>query len=63
MTEPTNRSNEPATESSAHEMEEYAGGYIQARVGRIPVWLLVVVAALSLAGLAIAALLEVYVTV
>jgi hypothetical protein len=27
-------------------MEEYAGGYIQARVGRIPAWLLVVYAVL-----------------
>jgi hypothetical protein len=27
-------------------MEEYAGGYIKARVGRIPVWLLVVYAVL-----------------
>ena len=27
-------------------MEEYAGGYIQARVGHIPVWLLVVYAVL-----------------
>jgi len=27
-------------------MEEYAGGYIKARVGHIPVWLLVVYALL-----------------
>jgi hypothetical protein len=27
-------------------MEEYSGGYIKARVGRIPVWLLVVYAVL-----------------
>jgi len=46
MTEPTNASNRPASESSAHEMEEYAGGYIQARVGHIPVWLLIVYAVL-----------------
>ena len=39
------------------------GLYIKGRNQPIPVWLLVVVAALSLAGLAIAALLEVYVTV
>ena len=51
MTEPTNRSNEPASDSSAHEMEEYAGGYIQAHVGRIPVWLLVVYAVLFIWGL------------
>ena len=29
-------------------MEEYAGGYIQARVGHIPVWLLAVYAVLFL---------------
>jgi hypothetical protein len=28
--------------SEHHEMEEYAGGMIQARVGYIPIWLLVV---------------------
>ena len=28
------------------EMEEYAGGYIKARVGQIPAWLLVVYAVL-----------------
>ena len=37
----------PAHDSLAHhEMEEYAGGYIQARVGYIPAWLLVVYAVL-----------------
>jgi hypothetical protein len=51
MTEPTNTSNKPASDNSAHEMEEYAGGYIQARVGRIPVWLLVVYAVLFIWGL------------
>ena len=34
--------------SSHHEMEEYAGGYIQARIGHIPVWLLAVYAVLFL---------------
>ena len=29
-----------------HELERYAGGYIQAWVGRIPAWLLVVYAVL-----------------
>jgi hypothetical protein len=32
-------------------MEEYAGGYIQARVGYIPVWLLTVYAVLFIWGL------------
>jgi hypothetical protein len=32
----------------AHEMEEYAGGYIQAWVGHIPAWLLAVYAVLFL---------------
>jgi hypothetical protein len=36
------------TNSESHEMEEYAGGYIKAWVGRIPVWLLVVYAILFL---------------
>ena len=31
---------------SPHEMEEYAGGYIQAWVGHIPAWLLAVYAVL-----------------
>ena len=35
-------------EGSHHEMEEYAGGYIQARVGHIPAWLLAVYAVLFL---------------
>jgi hypothetical protein len=46
MTEPTNTPNKPASDSSAHELEEYAGGYIKAWVGHIPVWLLVVYAVL-----------------
>ncbi len=33
-------------ESSHPEMEDYAGGYIQARVGYIPLWLLAVYAVL-----------------
>jgi hypothetical protein len=34
--------------SEHHEMEEYAGGYIQARVGYFPAWLLAVYAVLFL---------------
>jgi hypothetical protein len=34
-----------------HELEEYAGGYIKAWVGRIPAWLLVVYAVLFVWGL------------
>jgi hypothetical protein len=37
-----------AHEGSHHEMEEYAGGYIQARVGYVPAWLLAVYAVLFL---------------
>lgn len=40
-----------AYEGSHHEMEEYAGGYIQARVGYIPAWLLAVYTVLFLWGL------------
>ncbi len=40
-----------AHEGSHHEMEEYAGGYIQARVGYIPAWLLAVYTVLFLWGL------------
>jgi hypothetical protein len=39
---------EAAHEGSHHEMEEYAGGYIQARIGHIPAWLLAVYAVLFL---------------
>ena len=40
---------EPEGRESSHpEMEEYAGGYIRARVGYIPVWLLVTYAVLLL---------------
>ena len=49
MTDPerTSPKLQPASrQGSAHEMEEYAGGYIQAWVGHIPVWLLVVYAVL-----------------
>jgi len=45
MTEPLNSPNtRPPAEGheGAHEMEEYAGGYIQARIGHIQAWLLVV---------------------
>jgi hypothetical protein len=38
-------------ESSHPELEEYAGGLIQARVGYIPLWLLVVYAGLFVWGL------------
>jgi hypothetical protein len=38
---------EPMVRESSHaELEEYAGGLIQARVGYIPIWLLVVYAVL-----------------
>ena len=38
---------EPMVRESSHpELEEYAGGIIQARVGYIPIWLLVVYAVL-----------------
>jgi hypothetical protein len=52
MTDPQRSDpNAPVHESSHHEMEEYAGGYIQARVGYIPIWLLVVYAVLFVWGL------------
>jgi hypothetical protein len=38
-------------ESSHPELEDYAGGLIQARVGFIPIWLLVVYGALFAWGL------------
>ena len=38
-------------ESSHPELEEYAGGLIQARIGFIPLWLLVVYGALFVWGL------------
>jgi hypothetical protein len=38
---------EPVVRENSHpELEEYAGGIIQARVGHIPIWLLVVYAVL-----------------
>ena len=46
MTQPESTTSHPASDSPAHELEEYAGGYIKARVGHIPVWLLVVYAVL-----------------
>jgi hypothetical protein len=36
----------PASESGNHDMEEYAGGYIKAWHGHIPLWLLAVYAVL-----------------
>jgi hypothetical protein len=38
-------------ESSHPELEDFAGGYIQARVGFIPLWLLIVYALLFAWGL------------
>jgi hypothetical protein len=47
MTESTpSTSGKPESDAHAHELEEYAGGYIQAFVGHIPIWLLVVYAVL-----------------
>ena len=42
MTEPVKPSGTTAGDGAHDELEEYAGGYIKARVGRIPAWLLVV---------------------
>ncbi len=42
----TRPTSEPASEAEHDELEEYAGGYIKAWVGRIPWWLLVVYAVL-----------------
>ena len=41
----------PETDGHAEELEEYAGGYIQAHVGHIPIWLLVVYAVLFISAL------------
>jgi len=46
MTEPVKSAGAPATDRPHDELEEYAGGYIKAWVGRIPAWLLVVYAVL-----------------
>jgi hypothetical protein len=46
MTEPENAPSKLPSDSSTHEMEEYAGGYIKAWVGQVPAWLLVVYAVL-----------------
>ena len=49
MTDPTRTPSTPASDSlppEREEMEEYAGGTIQAHHGYIPVWLLVVYAVL-----------------
>ncbi|NLS07519.1 hypothetical protein HGP14_30045 [Rhizobium sp. P32RR-XVIII] len=42
---------DPGPESKEHEMEEYAGGHIEAHHGYIPVWLLVVYFVLFVWGL------------
>jgi len=46
MTASENTATEAKSEADDHEMEEYAGGYIKARHGYIPIWLLVVYAVL-----------------
>ncbi len=46
MTVSENTATEAESEAADHEMEEYAGGYIKARHGYIPIWLLVVYAVL-----------------
>jgi hypothetical protein len=50
MTDPQRDSPNPPPHAEGHEgeheLEEYAGGYIKAWVGRIPAWLLVVYAVL-----------------
>jgi hypothetical protein len=46
MTEPVRSPGTPESDHPHDELEEYAGGYIKAWVGRIPVWLLVVYAVL-----------------
>jgi hypothetical protein len=46
MTEPVRSSATPTSDHAHEEWEEYAGGYIKAHVGRIPLWLLVVYALL-----------------
>jgi hypothetical protein len=42
MTDSKDSMSPSTTESKAHELEEYAGGYIKARHGHIPIWLLAV---------------------
>lgn len=42
MTERENGPHHHAVEGADHELEDYAGGYIQARHGYIPAWLLAV---------------------
>lgn len=46
MTNLERPSGEKASDATRDELEEYAGGYIKAWVGRIPAWLLVVYAVL-----------------
>lgn len=49
---PSNQTSDDAVhDHEIHEMEEYAGGTIQARHGYIPAWLLVVYAVLFVWGL------------
>jgi len=48
MTEPTPISSRQTHEGSSEEIEDYAGGYIKARVGKIPAWLLIVYVVLFL---------------
>lgn len=42
MTQPGNEP--PPDDHTSHELEEYAGGHVQAWMGHIPTWLLVVYA-------------------
>jgi hypothetical protein len=46
MTDSPTTMTTPAPKHEVHELEEYSGGYITARHGTIPAWLLVVYAAL-----------------
>ena len=46
MTTPGMLPDPPESKGAGQELEEYAGGYIKAWVGRIPAWLLVVYAVL-----------------
>jgi hypothetical protein len=46
MSEPAQTPSRETHDSASEEIEDYAGGYIKARVGKIPVWLLAVYAVL-----------------
>ncbi|QPB23010.1 hypothetical protein [Rhizobium sp. 007] len=50
-TKPTGSRDADVPESREHEMEEYAGGHIEAHHGYIPVWLLAVYFVLFVWGL------------